>query len=60
MQTCGKNNKNEHMKIQLWSIGKPHEDFVKQGIEIFTKRVTNYFAIEWKIIPMPKNAGIIT
>ncbi|MEQ1554273.1 MAG: 23S rRNA (pseudouridine(1915)-N(3))-methyltransferase RlmH [Ferruginibacter sp.] len=47
------------MKIQLWSIGKPHEDFVKQGIEIFTKRVTNYFAIEWKIIPMPKNAGIM-
>jgi 23S rRNA (pseudouridine1915-N3)-methyltransferase len=47
------------MKIQLWSIGKPHETFVKEGIELFTKRITNYFPIEWTIIPMPKNAGIM-
>ncbi len=47
------------MKIQLWSIGKPHETFVKEGIELFTKRITNYFSIEWTIIPMPKNAGIM-
>lgn len=47
------------MKIQLWSIGKPHESFVKEGIELFTKRISNYFPIEWNIIPMPKNAGIM-
>jgi 23S rRNA (pseudouridine1915-N3)-methyltransferase len=47
------------MKIQLWSVGKPHESFVKEGIEIFTKRISNYYNIEWKIIPMPKNAGIM-
>jgi 23S rRNA (pseudouridine1915-N3)-methyltransferase len=47
------------MKIQLWSIGKPHENFVKEGIDMFTKRISNYFTVEWNIIPMPKNAGIM-
>ncbi len=47
------------MKIQLWSIGKPHETYVKEGIELFTKRISNYHTVEWKIIPMPKNAGIM-
>ncbi len=45
------------MKIQLWSVGKPHESFVKEGIELFTKRIGNYYNVEWKIIPMPKNAA---
>ena len=47
------------MKIQFWSIGKPHEPFVKDGIALFTKRISNYFSIEWNIIAMPKNAGIM-
>ncbi|MFC4261864.1 23S rRNA (pseudouridine(1915)-N(3))-methyltransferase RlmH [Ferruginibacter yonginensis] len=47
------------MKIQLWSIGKPHESFVKEGIELFTKRIANYYPVEWHIIPMPKNAGVL-
>lgn len=47
------------MKIQFWSVGKPHESFVKEGIELFTKRIFNYFPLEWIIIPMPKNAGIM-
>lgn len=47
------------MKIQLWSIGKPHETYVKEGIELFTKRISNYYPVEWKIIAMPKNAGIM-
>jgi 23S rRNA (pseudouridine1915-N3)-methyltransferase len=45
------------MKIQFWSIGKPHEEYAKKGIEEFTKRITNYFPVEWLIIPSPKNAG---
>lgn len=45
------------MKIQFWSIGKPHETYVKEGVEAFTKRITNYFPVQWNIIPMPKNAG---
>lgn len=47
------------MKIQFWSVGKTHESFVKEGIELFTKRISNYFPVEWNIIPMPKNAGIM-
>jgi 23S rRNA (pseudouridine1915-N3)-methyltransferase len=47
------------MKIEFWSVGKPHESFVKEGIELFTKRISNYFTIDWNIIPMPKNAGIM-
>lgn len=47
------------MKIQFWSIGKSHESFVKEGVEQFTKRISNYFPVEWTIIPMPKNAGIM-
>jgi 23S rRNA (pseudouridine1915-N3)-methyltransferase len=47
------------MKIQFWSIGKSHEGFVKEGIEQFTKRISNYFPVEWTIIPMPRNAGIM-
>jgi 23S rRNA (pseudouridine1915-N3)-methyltransferase len=47
------------MKIQFWSVGKPHESFVKEGVELFTKRITKYYNTEWKIIPMPKNAGIM-
>lgn len=47
------------MKVQLWSVGKPHESFVKEGIELFTKRISNYYSVEWKIIPMPKNAGLM-
>lgn len=45
------------MKINFWTIGKPHESFVKEGIEMFTKRISNYYPVEWTIIPTPKNAG---
>jgi 23S rRNA (pseudouridine1915-N3)-methyltransferase len=48
------------MKIQFWSIGKNHESYVKQGIEDFTKRISKYFAVEWNVIPVPKNAGMMS
>jgi 23S rRNA (pseudouridine1915-N3)-methyltransferase len=44
------------MKIHFWSVGKAHEPYVKPGIEIFTKRISHYYNIEWKIIPSIKNA----
>lgn len=47
------------MKIHFWSVGKPHESFVKEGVEMFTKRISNYFSVQWSIIPMPKNAGVM-
>lgn len=48
------------MKISLWAIGKNHEAYVKEGTEEFTKRISRYFSIEWNIIPVPKNAGMLS
>jgi 23S rRNA (pseudouridine1915-N3)-methyltransferase len=48
------------MKISLWSIGKVHDPYVKPGIEEFTKRISKYFPVEWTIIPVPKNAGMLS
>lgn len=48
------------MKIQFWSIGKTNEAYVKQGVEDFTKRISNYFKVEWNIIPVPKNTGMLS
>jgi 23S rRNA (pseudouridine1915-N3)-methyltransferase len=48
------------MKIQFWAIGKNHEPYVKVGVEDFSKRISNYFPVEWNIIPVPKNAGMLS
>jgi 23S rRNA (pseudouridine1915-N3)-methyltransferase len=48
------------MKLQFWSVGKAHEPYVKEGVEMFTKRISNYFTVAWTIIPMPKNAGLLS
>ncbi len=45
------------MKILFWSIGKVHESFVKEGIEIFSKRISHYYPVEWKIFSSAKNAN---
>src|ERR1700754_4066390 len=48
------------MKISFWSIGKNNEAYIKTGVEDFTNRISNYFKIEWNIIPVPKNAGMMS
>ena len=48
------------MKIQFWTVGKAHESHVKEGTELFTKRISHYYAVHWNIIPMPKNAGVLS
>lgn len=48
------------MKISLLSIGKAHEAYVKSGIDDFTKRLSNYFPVQWNILPVPKNAGLLS
>lgn len=48
------------MKIWFWSIGKAHDIYVKEGINEFTKRISKYFPVEWTIIPVPKNAGMLS
>jgi 23S rRNA (pseudouridine1915-N3)-methyltransferase len=48
------------MKISFWSIGKANEAYVKTGVEDFTQRISKYFKIQWSIIPVPKNAGMMS
>ena len=48
------------MKIQFWSIGKANESHVEEGIQLFTKRITNYYPVQWQIIPTPKNAAVLS
>lgn len=48
------------MKFEIWSVGKNHESFVKEGIEDFTKRINKYFKTAWQIIPVPKNSGMLS
>jgi 23S rRNA (pseudouridine1915-N3)-methyltransferase len=48
------------MKLQFWTVGKNHEPYVKEGIELFTKRISNYYPVEWNILPTPKNAAMLS
>ena len=48
------------MKFHFWSIGKNNEPYVKEGVEDFTKRISKYYPVEWSIIPLPKNAAMMS
>jgi 23S rRNA (pseudouridine1915-N3)-methyltransferase len=42
------------MKLLLLTVGKEHESYVKEGIQLFTKRIGFYFPCEWMFIPASK------
>ena len=48
------------MKLQLWSIGKNHEAYIKTGVDDFTKRISRYYPVEWMILSPPRNAGTLS
>lgn len=48
------------MKIQFWSVGKANESHVEEGIQLFTKRISNYYPVQWQIIATPKNAAVLS
>ena len=48
------------MKLSFWAIGKNNEPYVKAGVEEFTGRINKYFKAEWNIMPVPKNAGMLS
>lgn len=48
------------MKFQFWTVGKDHEPYVKDGILQFTKRIGNYYPVQWNIIPSPKNEAMLS
>lgn len=45
------------MKLVFWTVGGKNEPFVKEGVDLFSKRIERYFPCEWKIVPPPKNAA---
>lgn len=48
------------MKIQLWSVGKDHEPAIRTAVEDFSKRISKYYPLEWKIIPPPKKSAVLS
>ena len=48
------------MKIHFWSIGKNTDENIKSAVEDFTKRIGNYYPVQWTIIPPPKNLGTLS
>jgi 23S rRNA (pseudouridine1915-N3)-methyltransferase len=45
------------MKIECWAIGKSHETYIGEGVRDFTKRIGNYYPIEWILFNVKRNAG---
>ena len=48
------------MKIECWAIGKPHESYVIEGVNDFTKRIENYFPVAWRLFNLKKNTGTLS
>ncbi|TWF42503.1 23S rRNA (pseudouridine1915-N3)-methyltransferase [Chitinophaga polysaccharea] len=48
------------MKIQLWSIGKEHDPYIRDGMTVFQKRLQHYVDFEVKLIPTVKQAASLS
>ena len=48
------------MKIECWAIGKPHEPYISEGVNDFTKRIGNYYPVEWRLFNLKKNTGTLS
>ena len=45
------------MKLLFCALGKGHESYIREGVDDFTKRITNYYPVKWQLITSPKNAS---
>ena len=45
------------MKIIAFSVGKSHDQYISEGVEIFSDRIKHYFPFSWELIPPPRQAG---
>lgn len=45
------------MKMLAYSVGKPDENFVKEGVNLYSNRINHYFPFSWELIPPPRQAG---
>jgi 23S rRNA (pseudouridine1915-N3)-methyltransferase len=48
------------MRITIYCYGKENKSYIKEGTELFTKRIKHYYPIEWQILPLPKNASSLS
>ena len=48
------------MKIEFWSIGKQHDAGIKAAIDEYSKRISKYCQLQWQVIPVPKNAAMLS
>lgn len=48
------------MKIEFWSVGKAHDQMLKSAIDMYTARIEKYSQVSWQILPVPKNAGMLS
>ena len=44
------------MKVELWMVGKTNFGYLKEGIELYEKRLKHYLSLELKVIPDLKNS----
>ncbi len=44
------------MKVELWMVGKTNFEYLKEGIEIYQKRLKHYLSFDLNVIPDLKNA----
>ncbi len=42
------------MKLTIFSVGKNHDSYIKEGVELFTKRISHYYLIDWQLITPSK------
>jgi 23S rRNA (pseudouridine1915-N3)-methyltransferase len=42
------------LKLSIFSVGKAHESYIKEGVEQFTKRIAHYYPIDWQLITPSK------
>jgi 23S rRNA (pseudouridine1915-N3)-methyltransferase len=48
------------MKVQLWSIGKDNDPYIRDGIAVFQKRLQHYVDFELCLIPTVKQAASLS
>ncbi|HEU4552985.1 MAG TPA: 23S rRNA (pseudouridine(1915)-N(3))-methyltransferase RlmH [Chitinophaga sp.] len=48
------------MKIQLWSIGKENDPYIREGIAVYQKRLQHYVDFELRLIPTVKQAASLS
>ena len=45
------------MNIQFIAVGKQHDPSIREGVDAFTKRISNYYDVQWMIVSPLKNAA---